>query len=121
MGKIRITDLARMMGISSQDLIYKLKSIGVRPEGDDACIDTDIIQAILQGKKLPSSRETMLKKARRLPLARKVEDPGNEVVVLQPPETIKKELHDYRLKTENIKQELKEKVQLQGISLSRQL
>jgi len=52
-----------MMGISNQDLVFKLKSIGVRVEGDDAGIDTDIIQAILQGKKLPHPREVILRDA----------------------------------------------------------
>jgi len=61
MGKIRVQDLARMMGVSNQDLLFKLKSIGVRVEGDDAHIDTDIIQAILQGKKLPHPREVILR------------------------------------------------------------
>jgi translation initiation factor IF-2 len=61
MGKIRVQDLAKMMGISNQDLVFKLKSIGVRVEGDDAHIDTDIIQAILQGKKLPHPREVILR------------------------------------------------------------
>jgi translation initiation factor IF-2 len=61
MGKLRVQDLARMMGISNQDLVFKLKSIGVRVEGDDAHIDTDIISAILQGKKLPHPREVILR------------------------------------------------------------
>jgi translation initiation factor IF-2 len=61
MGKIRVQDLAKMMGIPNQDLVFKLKSIGVRVEGDDAHIDTDIIQAILQGKKLPHPREVILR------------------------------------------------------------
>jgi translation initiation factor IF-2 len=63
MGKVRVQDLARMMGISNQDLVFKLKSIGVRVEGDDAHIDTDIISAILQGKKLPHPREVILRDA----------------------------------------------------------
>ena len=50
-----------MMGISNQDLVFKLKSIGARVEGDDAQIDTEIIQAILQGKKLPHPREVILR------------------------------------------------------------
>ncbi len=50
-----------MMGISNQDLVFKLKSIGVRVEGDDASIDTDIVQAILQGKKMPHPREVILR------------------------------------------------------------
>jgi translation initiation factor IF-2 len=61
MGKIRVQDLAKMMGISNQDLVFKLKSIGVRVEGDDAHIDNDIINAILQGKKLPHPREVILR------------------------------------------------------------
>jgi translation initiation factor IF-2 len=50
-----------MMGINNQDLVFKLKSIGVRVEGEDAYIDADIIQAILQGKKLPHPREVILR------------------------------------------------------------
>jgi translation initiation factor IF-2 len=69
MGKIRVQDLARMMQISNQDLIFKLKSIGVRVEGDDAHIDTDIISAILQGKKLPHPREVILRDAHEQPAA----------------------------------------------------
>ena len=61
MGKIRVQDLARMMSISNQDLVFKLKSIGVRVEGDDAHIDSEILQAIIQGKKLPHPREVILR------------------------------------------------------------
>jgi energy-coupling factor transporter ATP-binding protein EcfA2 len=52
MGKIRVQDLAKMMGISNQDLVFKLKSIGASIEGDDAHIDTEIIQAILHPRTL---------------------------------------------------------------------
>ncbi|MES1241236.1 MAG: translation initiation factor IF-2 [Acidobacteriota bacterium] len=69
MGKIRVQDLATMMGISNQDLVFKLKSIGVRVEGDDASIDTDIVQAILQGKKLPHPREVILRDEPAAPVA----------------------------------------------------
>jgi translation initiation factor IF-2 len=69
MGKIRVQDLATMMGISNQDLVFKLKSIGVRVEGDDASIDTDIVQAILQGKKLPHPREVILRDEPAAPAA----------------------------------------------------
>ncbi|MEO6191921.1 MAG: translation initiation factor IF-2 [Thermoanaerobaculia bacterium] len=61
MGKIRVQDLAKMMGISNQDLVFKLKSLGVRVEGDDAHIDTENLQAFLQGKKLPHPREVILR------------------------------------------------------------
>ena len=61
MGKIPVQELARMMGVPKQDLVFKLKSIGVRVEGEDAHIDTDAISAILQGKKLPQPREVILR------------------------------------------------------------
>src|ERR1700710_703632 len=61
MGKSRVQDLATMMGISNQDLVFKMKSLGVRVEGDDAHIDTENLQAFLQGKKLPHPREVILR------------------------------------------------------------
>lgn len=61
MAKIRVADLARNMGLDHQDLVFKLKSIGVRVEGEEAQIDTDIIKAILQGKRLPQPREVILR------------------------------------------------------------
>ncbi len=61
MGKIRLQDLARKMGLPEQDLMFKLRSIGVRIEGEEAVIDSDIIQAILLGKRLPQPREVILR------------------------------------------------------------
>ncbi|MEM7354124.1 MAG: hypothetical protein AAF657_25195, partial [Acidobacteriota bacterium] len=67
MGKIRLKDLARTMGVPEQDLMFKMKSIGVRLEGDDPEIDSDIIQAILQGKRLPQPREVILRDSAQTP------------------------------------------------------
>src|SRR6185295_18544515 len=78
MGKVRVQDLAKMKGISNQDLVFKLKSIGVRVEGDDAHIDTDIITAILQGKKLPHPREVILRDEQAPP------DPGRRKAAMPP-------------------------------------
>jgi hypothetical protein len=57
MGKIRVIELARMMGVSRPDLIHKLRSIGidVGDKGELAHIDSDIVQSILQQKSLPST------------------------------------------------------------------
>ena len=61
MGKIRVKDLAKKMGIPGQDLVFKLKSIGARIESDETLLDTDVIQAILQGKRLTQPREVILR------------------------------------------------------------
>ena len=62
MGKIRVKDLAQKMGVPEQDLLFKLKSIGVRVDDEEnAQIDTSVIQAILEGKRLPQPREVILR------------------------------------------------------------
>ena len=33
MSKVRVSELAKKMGIAQQDLVFKLRSIGVRLEG----------------------------------------------------------------------------------------
>ena len=78
MGKIRVDELAKKMGIPTQDLVFKLKSIGVRVEGEDAMVDSDILSAILQGKKLPHPREVILRdsaSADQAPVRRRITPP----------------------------------------------
>jgi len=71
MGKIPIQELARIMGVANQDLLFKLKSIGVRIEGENAHIDTEVIQAILHGKRVQQPREVILRDET-------AEDPGKK-------------------------------------------
>jgi len=59
MAKIPVQDLARKMGIAEQDLVFKLRSLGVRIEGDDG-VDAEALQAIMQGKRLVSPREVFM-------------------------------------------------------------
>ncbi len=61
MSKIPVKDLAQKMGMAEQDLLFKLRSIGVRLDGEDSLIDADIIKAIMQGKRLPQPREVILR------------------------------------------------------------
>ncbi|KAB2959840.1 MAG: hypothetical protein F9K18_11410, partial [Thermoanaerobaculia bacterium] len=66
MAKIRVHDLARMMGIPEQDLVFKLRSLGVRIESSEG-VDSESLQAILQGKKLNSPREVIMDDASPAP------------------------------------------------------
>jgi hypothetical protein len=61
MGKVRVTDLARMIGMAEQDLVFKLRSIGVRVEGEDAQVETDVLKAVLEGKRLATPREVIVR------------------------------------------------------------
>jgi translation initiation factor IF-2 len=61
MGKIRVEDLASMMGIDLQDLVFKLKSIGVSLDDEDPTIDSEVIEGVLKGKILHQPREVILR------------------------------------------------------------
>ena len=61
MGKIRIQDIASRIGMDDQDLIFKLRSIGVRVEGKDALVDTDVLKAVLEGKRVATPREVIVR------------------------------------------------------------
>ena len=71
MGKIRVSDLAGKMGVDTQDLLFKLRSIGARVEGEDPEIDTDIIQAILTGKSLAQPSEVIVRDGESAPPAKR--------------------------------------------------
>jgi translation initiation factor IF-2 len=61
MGKIRVEDLAQMMGVEHQDLIFKLKSIGVSVDEKNPTIDSTLIEAVLKGKALHQPREVIIR------------------------------------------------------------
>jgi translation initiation factor IF-2 len=52
MAKVRVSDLAKQMGIPDKDLLFKLQSLGVEVPNSSAAIDHEAIVAILTGKKL---------------------------------------------------------------------
>ncbi|HLF57750.1 MAG TPA: hypothetical protein VI942_12985, partial [Thermoanaerobaculia bacterium] len=64
-----------MMQIPEQDLVFKLRSLGVRIEGEDAGIDSESLQAVLQGKRLGSPREVIMDDGAPAPAARKPAGP----------------------------------------------
>ncbi|MDX1632542.1 MAG: translation initiation factor IF-2 N-terminal domain-containing protein, partial [Thermoanaerobaculia bacterium] len=47
--------------MDDQDLIFKLRSIGVRVEGKDALVDTDVLKAVLEGKRMATPREVIVR------------------------------------------------------------
>ncbi|MFQ5526792.1 MAG: translation initiation factor IF-2 [Thermoanaerobaculia bacterium] len=63
MGKISVEELAKKMGIENQDLVFKLKSIGVQLDDENPSVDSEIIAAVLQGKAMRQPREVILRDA----------------------------------------------------------
>ncbi len=69
MAKIRLQDLAKRMNVAEQDLLFKFRSIGVRVEGEDAMIDTEIIKALLEGRKIAGPQREVILRDRAAPPA----------------------------------------------------
>ena len=68
MGHIRVRDLAKKMGLEEQDLLFKLRSIGVRVDGADSEVDPSTLAAVLQGKRVASPREVIIRDAKAKPV-----------------------------------------------------
>ena len=52
MQQLRVVDLAQTMGISSKELIFKLRSIGVSVAGEEDTLDLSTVRAIITGETL---------------------------------------------------------------------
>lgn len=63
MGKIRVAELAKAMGVEHQDLLFKLQSIGVRLADGEDTIDSELVRAVLEGRSLAHPREVILRDA----------------------------------------------------------
>ena len=50
MGKIRVEELARQMGLPSKEVLFLLQSIGVDVKSPQAALDESTVLAILQGR-----------------------------------------------------------------------
>ena len=61
MAKIKVKDLAKRMGLPEQDLLFKLKSIGLRLDNVEAEIDAEVLQNALEGRSIAQPREVILR------------------------------------------------------------
>ena len=52
MQDLRVVDLARTMGITSKELIFKLRSIGVSVTSDEDTLDLSTVRSIITGETL---------------------------------------------------------------------
>ncbi|MCZ6726562.1 MAG: translation initiation factor IF-2 [Acidobacteria bacterium] len=63
MAKIKVKDLAKKMGLPDQDLLFKLKSIGLRLDSVETEIDAGVLQSALEGRSIVQPREVILRDA----------------------------------------------------------
>ncbi|HUP65070.1 MAG TPA: translation initiation factor IF-2 [Thermoanaerobaculia bacterium] len=85
MAKVRVSDLAKQMGVSDKDLIFKLQSLGVEVENANASLEPEVIVAILSGKKLASRPRNVIMRDDKRPdgepvKARKIVRPPRPII-----------------------------------------
>ncbi|MBI2215394.1 MAG: translation initiation factor IF-2 [Acidobacteria bacterium] len=58
--KVKVSDLAKLMKISAQDLIFKLQSLGVEVDSPESALGAAEIEALRSGKKLTTRAKSVI-------------------------------------------------------------
>jgi translation initiation factor IF-2 len=58
--KFRVSDVAKKMGLSDKDLIFRLQSLGAEVSDADQVLEPEVIQALITGKKLVSRTRSVI-------------------------------------------------------------
>ncbi|HEX7833055.1 MAG TPA: translation initiation factor IF-2 [Thermoanaerobaculia bacterium] len=111
--KIKVSDIAKKMGMSDKDMIFRLQSLGAEVTDANQVLEPEVIQALITGKKLvtrsrsvimredkptPEKKKEAVRPPRPIvqpPVRKKAEAPkGEEPVVAAPPPVIIQEFVD---------------------------
>ncbi len=60
MAKFRVSDVAKKMGVSDKDLIFRLQSLGADVTDPTQVLEPDVIQALITGKKLTTRSRSVI-------------------------------------------------------------
>ncbi|HSP14182.1 MAG TPA: translation initiation factor IF-2 [Thermoanaerobaculia bacterium] len=70
--KFRVSDVAKRMGLSDKDLLFRLQSLGAEITDPNAVLEPEVIQALITGKKLATrSRSVIMREDKPLPEKKK--------------------------------------------------
>jgi translation initiation factor IF-2 len=123
--KIKVSDIAKKMGMSDKDMIFRLQSLGAEVTDANQVLEPEVIQALITGKKLvtrsrsvimredkptPEKKKEAVRPPRPIvqpPVRKKAEAPkGEEPVVAAPPPVIIQEFVDAAEAEERAAQEV---------------
>jgi translation initiation factor IF-2 len=91
MAKVRVSDLAKQMGVGAKDLVFKLQSLGVAVEDANSSLDTETIMAVLSGKKIATRPRNVIMRE-EMPQAEKKKVVRPPRAIITPPKREKKEV-----------------------------
>jgi translation initiation factor IF-2 len=70
--KFRVSDVAKRMGLSDKDLLFRLQSLGAEITDPNAVLEPEVIQALITGKKLATrSRSVIMREDKPQPEKKK--------------------------------------------------
>src|SRR5438034_3067036 len=89
--RIRVSDIAKKMGKSEKDVIFQLQSLGADISDASQVLDTEVIQALLTGKKLTTRARSVIMREDKPVLAAKKEAVRPPRPIVKPTPRPKKE------------------------------
>jgi translation initiation factor IF-2 len=90
--KFRVSDVAKKMGVSDKDLIFRLQSLGAEVSDASQVLEPEVIQALITGKKLTMRTRSVIMREDKPQIAAKKEAVRPPRPIVKPPLRAKKEV-----------------------------
>ncbi len=89
--KFRVSDVAKKMGVSDKDLIFRLQSLGAEINDPNQVLEPEVIQALITGKKLNTRMRSVIMREDKPQVEKKKEAVRPPRPIVQPPVRVRKE------------------------------
>src|SRR5918996_5976629 len=89
--KIKVSDIAKKMGMSDKDMIFRLQSLGAEVTDASQVLEPEVIQALITGKKLVTRTRSVIMREDKPVQAAKKEAVRPPRPIVKPPVRVKKE------------------------------
>src|SRR5688500_11669089 len=89
--KIKVSDIAKKMGMSDKDMIFRLQSLGAEVNDPTQVLEPEVIQALITGKKLVTRTRSAIMREDKPGMEKKKEAVRPPRPIVQPPARTKAE------------------------------
>ena len=83
--KIKVSDIAKKMGMSDKDMIFRLQSLGAEVNDPTQVLEPEVIQALITGKKLVTRTRSVIMREDKPVMEKKKEAVRPPRPIVQPP------------------------------------
>src|SRR5215210_5954424 len=89
--KIKVSDIAKKLGMSDKDMIFRLQSLGAEVNDPTQVLEPEVIQALITGKKLVTRTRSVIMREDKPVTAAKKEVVRPPRPIVKPPVRARKE------------------------------